>query len=270
MHDMPAMARYLTAVLQNRPIAEDFYELQFNWPSQAPAPKPGQFLTIRTSQSSVPLLRRPFAFSRYDHEDGSARIIYKVRGAATAQLAGKRPFDAVDVLAPLGKPFPLPDSETRPILVAGGIGIGPILFLARALHAHSPALRLIVGARTAAGLPSQLSGEYGELIACTDDGSFGHSGTVIDALRSYLSTTTLSTNSGESVLYLCGPEPMLAGGHRLALECGITAYVAVEQTMGCAVGACMGCAVRVLGPERYARACTEGPVFDSRLIDWRE
>ncbi len=266
---MPSLARYLTPVLSNRSVADEFYELQFHWPAEAAVPRPGQFLTIRSSAGSVPLLRRPFAFSRYDRDDNSARIIYQLRGTATAQLAAKRPFDTVDVLAPLGTAFPLPEPDTRPILIAGGIGIGPILFLARTLLGHAVAPRVLIGARSAGGLPPLPAEEYGDVIACTDDGSYGHRGTVVEALRSYLDTTSISNYSGESVLYLCGPGPMLAAAHRLALECGITAYVALEQTMGCAVGACMGCAVRVRGPERYARVCTEGPVFDSRSIDWR-
>ncbi len=266
---MPSVARYLTPVLSNRSVADDFYELQLHWPPEAAIPRPGLFLTIRSADGSVRLLRRPFAFSRYDREDNSARIIYKLRGTATTQLAAKRPFDTIDILAPLGTGFPLPEPDTRPILVAGGIGVGPILFLARTLIAHATEPRVIVGARTAGGLPPLPAEEYGEVIACTEDGSYGHRGTAVEALSSYLETTSISNNSGESVLYLCGPEPMLAAAHRLAIECGITAYVALEQTMGCAIGACMGCAVRVRGPEKYARVCTEGPVFDSRTIDWR-
>ncbi len=267
---MPSMARYLTPVLRNRPVADQFYELEFHWPAAAPAPSPGQFLTVRTGQTSVPLLRRPFAFSRYDPEDNSARIIYQLRGTATAQLAAKRPFDSLDVLGPLGHAFPLPDYDSRPILVAGGIGIGPVLFLARTLisRGHPLTPRLILGARTRVGLPVLLEQEYGEVIACTDDGSYGCRGSAIDALQSYLSTTSIATGSGESVLYLCGPQAMLAAGHRLATECGIVAYAALEQTMGCAVGACMGCAVRVRSREQYARVCTEGPVFDTRMVDW--
>ena len=267
---MPVMARYLTPVLHNRPIAEGYYELQFGWPPAAPAPQPGQFLTIRTAESSVPLLRRPFAFSRHDHDDHSARIIYQLRGTATVQLARKRPHDRLDILAPLGHRFPPPETGTRPFLAAGGIGIGPILFLARSLRTHIPEPRLIVGAQNAARLPDLSEEEYGAVITCTEDGSSGRRGTVIDVLRTELSEPYARHNGPGQVLYLCGPEPMLAAGHRLAVERGVAAYVAMEQTMGCAVGACMGCAVRVRGPERYARVCTEGPVFDSRVIDWRE
>ncbi len=244
-------------VIDNVSVAEEYYEMSFSWPSEE-TPLPGQFLTIRASDRTTPLLRRPFAFSRFD--DGVARIIYQKRGDATAILAAKTRDEPLNVVGPLGNIFPVPRDSGRPVLVAGGVGIGPIFFFAEHIRAHNPLL--VVGARTRGLLPAESCPHGIETVYATDDGSFGFHGTVVDVLK-----TTYSTDDNW-ILYLCGPEPMLKAGHEFATERRVPAWVSLEQTMGCAVGACMGCAVRVTGGLGYARVCTEGPVFDSREIVW--
>lgn len=257
------MAHIVTSVLENRPVAQDYYELRLAWPSWAPAPQPGQFLTVRTVDGPVPLLRRPFAFSGFDRADSSASIIYQRRGHATTLMTAKRPFDPFDILAPLGNGFPDPTSGRRPILIAGGIGMGPMLFLAERLaQSPSPGL-LIIGARSAQYLPRVVLSRSVQTILCTDDGSAGRKGSAIEVAREEVRQEGCAPE-----LYLCGPHGMLAAGHALAEELDALAWVAMEQTMGCAVGACMGCVVRVHGGEEYARVCMEGPVFDSRTVVW--
>lgn len=261
------MTHLQTVVSDLAEVADGYFEMSFEWPEFLNAPEPGQFFTIRAGRTTAPLLRRPFAFSGMD--DRGAVFIFERRGPATDILAGKRPGDRLDVLGPLGNSFPFPKNGWRPILVAGGIGVGPIMYFCRTLAATGSNPLLLLGGRTSAKIP-KVSGIPGsELVICTEDGTAGFGGTPIDYLREKYAEVARGQSPSPSVeLYVCGPHGLLAAGHELAERWGARAWVSMEQTMGCAVGACMGCAVRVHSPAEYARVCTEGPVFDSRLIVW--
>ncbi|AEJ62368.1 Dihydroorotate dehydrogenase, electron transfer subunit, iron-sulfur cluster binding domain-containing protein [Spirochaeta thermophila DSM 6578] len=248
-------------ILEQREIARCYYLLEFSYPPTAPEPRPGQFFTMRIGNGPVPLLRRPFAFSSY--RNGRAACIYQRRGRATTMLTTHRAGDVVDIIGPLGRPFPLKPSYSRPpVLVSGGIGIGPILFLSRTLEKQGIDHLLVLGARNADLLPSHQPSRPTELVLCTDDGSTGFSGTTVDYL---------SSRGGlgpEVVLYACGPTPMLKGLARLVEATGAELWVSLEQTMACGVGACLSCVVPTTGSTRYARVCTEGPVFNAKEIAW--
>lgn len=261
------MTHLQTVVTGLTEVADGYFEMSFEWPEFVPGPAPGQFFTIRAGRATVPLLRRPFAFSGMD--DRGALFIFERRGQATEILAGNRDGDPLDVLGPLGNCFPSPVEGRRPVLVAGGIGIGPILFFARALASAGSNPLLLLGGRSKAKIPQAPSTAGSELIVCTDDGTAGYGGTPIDYLRErYGDRAQNGTLAASIELYFCGPHGLLAAGHELADRWDVQAWVSMEQTMGCAVGACMGCAVRVHSPAEYARVCTEGPVFDSRMIVW--
>ena len=263
------MKQFAAQVLDNRKIALDCYEIQFNWQNPEEIPLPGQFVTIRNSASSDPLLRRPFAVASYDPSGQNAALIYQLRGKATQELSSKRKDEMIDVLGPLGNGFPDPatgdgDLPNACVLVAGGTGIGPIFYLARELAAGPSHISVIVGARDSTRLPVLPVPPRIDLVQCTEDGSLGFKGTSIDYLR------TLPFRDGSSMMiFACGPEGMLAACHRFAEERSLRCWVSMEQVMGCGVGACMGCAVRIHGEKKFARVCTEGPVFDSREISWK-
>ncbi|MFP4377175.1 MAG: dihydroorotate dehydrogenase electron transfer subunit [Spirochaetales bacterium] len=260
------MPLFAARIVDNREIADDYLELSFAW--EGPKPQPGQFFTVRVANGPAPLLRRPFGFSGYTTTDGqvTASTIYRRRGPATRLMAGRKPDESIEILGPLGTPFPEPRDAASPLLVAGGVGVGPILYLADELAARGRPATLIIGARSTADLPRRIPAEGTELFYTTDDGSFGERGTSIDLLQRLVSERMKQGSDLE--LFLCGPEPMLEAGYRLAQRLGISAWVAMEQTMGCAVGACMGCAIPLAGSNKYARVCTEGPVFDAATIDW--
>lgn len=237
-------------------------QLDFLVDAAGEAPLAGHFFTLRITNSISPLLRRPFAFSGFDPASGRASCIYQVRGNGTELLATLGERAPLDIIGPLGRPFPLPAPGEQPVLVAGGIGLGPILFLSRALASAGIVSPFIFGCRSAAFFPQRAF--YGiPVTVCTDDGSLGFRGTVADYLKS------ISTGlPARTVLYCCGPHPMLRGCHDFALQRSIRCIVSVEQTMACGVGACMGCAVRMRGSTPYARACKEGPVFESGDLLW--
>jgi dihydroorotate dehydrogenase electron transfer subunit len=256
------MKQFRGIVTGNTPIGGDFLEMKFTWDNSAGVPLSGQFFTLRVSEDSVPLLRRPFAFSAFDEKQGAA-MIYQKRGRGTALLAAKIVGESFDVVGPLGRPFPLPNQGKRVILVAGGIGIGPVAYLAATLTNRANPFTLVIGCRSATLFPAMLCLSGITSVVCTDDGSMGFKGTTGD----YLASIEPSIDH-DTVLYACGPMPMLKACHELSLRRDNDCFVSVEQVMACGVGACMGCAVRGSGGG-YLRACTEGPVFASRELDWQ-
>lgn len=250
---------YSTIVANNR-LCDTLYQMDIKFSNDTPAPLPGQFLTARISDTVAPLLRRPFAYSAFDTATNHASIIYQVRGAGTTQLSSYAHGTPVDIIGPLGNHFSLPPKGTKALLVAGGIGLGPILFFASHLQAENIEFNLVFGCKTAALLPASALDSFSATI-CSDDGSCGFHGSVID----YLDSIPLPA---ETTIYSCGPHPMLHACHMFAVKNGLSCYVSVEQTMACGVGACMGCAIKINGPTPYARACKEGPVFNSKDIAW--
>ncbi len=238
-------------MLANREVAEGYYELRFTWPS-GERPAPGSFLTIRAGGAYDPALRRPFAFSGYaEHgaETGGAEasIVYQLRGRGTAYLTRLGVGDPLDALGPLGKGFSAPARGTRPVLAAGGIGLGPMLYLARVLAADAAAGRceapiLAMGFRSSAFVPS-LPLPAGTAV-CTDDGSSGFRGSVADWLSGF--------DPGlPPAYYACGPAPMMAAVERVAASRQAPFEAAVEQWMACGVG-----------------ACADGPVLDGHAVAW--
>jgi dihydroorotate dehydrogenase electron transfer subunit len=252
------MKQFTGKILNNRILTIDYYQIEFTWNKTAGVPLPGQFFTIRISEDTVPLLRRPFAFSAFDEKKGTASMIFQKRGRGTEILSAKRKDENLDVIGPLGKPFPAPAKKQKALLVAGGIGLGPIIFLASRLSDA----RLVFGCRSKDLVPS--SGTFAGLkpVVCTDDGSAGFRGAAGDYLKSIERST-----GGDTVAYACGPMPMLKACHEFAGRCGCECFVSIEQVMACGVGACMGCAVKS-AEGGYKRACTEGPTFNSKDLKW--
>lgn len=243
-------------VVKNSLIANDYYELVFSW-DEKNKPEPGQFLTIKPVGLS--LLRRPFAFS--DYRDGKASIIYKTVGDATKGVSELKEGDSVDILGPLGVPFQTP--KKRPLLIAGGVGLGPMIFTANDLADKGRNPLLIIGARDKSLIPEMDLADSVKTFICTDDGSMGFKGNVVQFLESdgkeYLT---------DSEILGCGPHIMLKSCHNLGLKHDIQCQVSLEEMMACGVGACYGCVVETTADEKYKRVCKDGPVFNSREIIW--
>lgn len=255
------MTHHSHRVISQTELAPDLFRLIFEYPSELQSPKPGQFLTVRCSRRTDPLLRRPFAFAGYSPTERSAEMIYLRRGPATSALSAVRPGDTIDCITPLGNTFP--EVGGTAYLIGGGIGIGPILFLAKTLRCADRPHRTVIGFRTQTAVPpDSFLSDYSPEV-CTDDGTTGYEGTVVDFAR----MRWRSFEKGDCMI-ACGPNPMLAALHDLSKEAGIPLYVSMEQVMACGVGACMGCVVETTGSRRYARICSEGPVFHSDDILW--
>jgi dihydroorotate dehydrogenase electron transfer subunit len=219
--------------------------------------EPGQFVMVRGEWGADPILSR--AFSLVDSGDEGA-ILVRVVGQGTTLLARARPGDSLWVLGPRGRGFSEPSPDRQPVLVAGGVGVAPLLFLARRLAAAGSRPLFFYGARSADDLPfTDRIAAAADLTITTEDGSVGVRGLVTEPLRQLLD------GDGRPELFACGPEAMLAAVARLAVDYGVPCEVALEAPMACGMGTCKGCAVLAADRE-YRYVCSDGPVFESTEI----
>ena len=254
---------------ERRVLSGDYLRLAFAHPEVAAGARAGQFVMVKSPLSPEPLLPRPFSVLETDPERGTFGIFLKVVGPGSRALAALREGDAAACLGPLGRPFSDPPPDTEALLVAGGYGIAPFLLFSRALTARRGQVRVFYGGRTEGDL--QLRGPFAELrdplVPATEDGSHGHRGRVTEPLHDYLATATRPVR-----LYACGPDAMLHAVARVAESHDVPAEVSLDPWMGCGVGTCLGCVVRIQKagePSPHHRcACTEGPVFDAREVVW--
>jgi dihydroorotate dehydrogenase electron transfer subunit len=280
----------------NRDISPSWKVLGFSWPGDLAPPRPGQFFTFRPAAlepGDSGLLRRPLAFAAF--AENEAYALYQVRGSGTKALAAAAEGSSLDIIGALGNVFPAPIDGERPVLLGGGIGIGPLLFLHAALREEghrAPAPLLALGFRSASFVPdfsAALRGEGGtgsrrraglEILAAaiiaTDDGSRGFKGTVLQAVDEEAADDAAEAADGPrgaaSAIphwYACGPGPMLSAIAAASKSRRIAAHVSVEQWMACGVGACHGCVLPAAGGG-YVRACADGPVFAPEILAWKE
>lgn len=245
-------------VASREEIAPGIFILRVLSPTIAHQSRPGQFLNIRSVDNYVPLLRRPFSIS--DVDGNEIEIMFNVIGKGTQILSRKRAGDTIDLLGPLGNPFPFSLARKHALLVAGGMGVAPFPFLTRMLMNEGHRVTSFVGARTANQLIER------NLLNCrvaTDDGTVGFRGNVVDLLREFL-----EDDHGQDIqIYGCGPTPMIKALSNLAHEKSIPCLLSLEGDMACGIGICQGCPVERRGSEKkYALVCTEGPVFESGEI----
>jgi len=220
--------------------------------------RPGQFAMVGLVGGYDPLLRRPFSVAGVRQEGGRflVELLVKEVGKTTSLLRRLPVGSSLRLLAPLGEGFHLERCGPRPALVAGGIGLPPVLFAAQVLACRGVAFDFFFGAATQEELllRERLAAlTTGELVLCTDDGSFGEPGFVTEALRR-------RGEQGYSRLFACGPTPMLRAVARLARSLEVPAELSLEEPMACGVGVCLGCVVR-LADGSYVPSCKQGPVF---------
>lgn len=247
-------------VILNRQVAGPYYEMGIILPETARQAVPGQFLLVKCGSGPWPLLRRPFSLYWVDRDWGLVGLLYQVKGQGTEELRRVAPGQMLEVMGPLGQGFPLPETAREIWLVAGGVGIAPLFFLAREVWFRGKQVRVFCGAATRDGLLAveALTAAGIPVTLATEDGSAGRPGTVVELLEEVLAA------GQPDVLYACGPQPMLVAVARVARACRVRGYASLESSMACGLGVCQGCVVLLHlpgGGTRYARVCRDGPVF---------
>ena len=256
------MTQFDAEILENRELAEDYFEMFLSWPENVRVPFPGQVVSFNVERYITPFLRRPFALASFQRETRVASVIYQVRGPATVHMAAKRIGEVIDTLGPRGFYFQL-GRQRNPVLVGGGVGTGPMVFAANWLSAKGFSPRLVLGYRHRDLVPRLELSPLVRLSVCTDDGSRGFAGTTVGYLEQLP-----SGEFDDAFVWACGPNPMLKAVHYWSRSRGLPCKVSLEEIMACGVGACMGCTVETTDERKMVRVCTEGPVFDSETVRW--
>lgn len=244
-------------IIEKRTLAKGIYSVIIDAPELADEAEAGQFANI-----GIPgfTLRRPISVCEIDRERGTLRFVFEVRGKGTYALAQLSEGDSLDVLAPLGRGFKIPEGK-KIIVVGGGIGVPPLLEIARETSSLCTA---ILGFRDYTRII--LNDEFEEFgtktILCTDDGSVGVHGVVTTPLEEELKS------GNYALVCACGPEPMIRAIIKICEQYGVPCQVSLEQRMGCGVGACVACSCMTVrnGEEHYARVCKDGPVFNAEEV----
>lgn len=251
-------------LLDIRPLAQGYQVLTFQAPEIAAIAQPGQFVHVQIPTLEASRLRRPFSIYDADPATGKLYVLYKVVGFGTQRLAALPVGSQLQILGPIGRPFPLNPTGT-PYLVGGGYGVAPLWFLATRLPRKGI---LFVGGRTAADiLETERFVQLGwDVRIATQDGSAGEQGLVTLPLDAALE------QNPDAELYACGPDGMLRAVGERAMAKNIKGWLSLDKHMVCGVGACLACVQKIRkeddGTEVLARVCVDGPVFESREIVW--
>jgi dihydroorotate dehydrogenase electron transfer subunit len=260
---------YKSEIIKNELIITDHYRISLKLPVDRFNVQPGQFVMLKADNRIDPLLPRPF--SVFYANENIIEIIYKVVGKTTRILSDLKKGDYVNILGPLGNGFKLllKTDNRKPVLVGGGHGIAPLLFLcskltqAKACDYKIPKQKIIVliGARDRELILCKDEFEkLGAMVQiATDNGSYGHKGLVTELLENEL------VKNKNMVVYACGPNKMLKRVSEIAEKHKVRAQVSLENIMGCGIGACLSCVCK----DKYGKhklVCSDGPVFDSRTL----
>jgi dihydroorotate dehydrogenase electron transfer subunit len=244
-------------ILRQEMIATDIYSMVVQAPDIAAQAHPGQFVDLYSADGSR-LLPRPISLCDIDANNGTLRLVYRVAGKGTAEFSTLTSDHTIDILGPLGNGFTLKDKKA--IIIGGGIGIPPMLELAKELNCEKS---IVLGYRDEEFLSAEFK-PYGDVYMSSDNGSFGVKGTVMDAIREY--------GIKGDVIYACGPTPMLRAIREYALANNIEAQLSLEEKMACGVGACLACVCKTTEKDEHSqvnnkRVCKDGPVFYAEEVE---
>lgn len=257
-------------IVSSKHIKHIFYRMEIFCPAVAFNAEPGQFVMIHPNQSAVPFLGRPFGIAGVDRERGTFEIVFQAVGEGTQLLANLPINSEVGVIGALGHGFTVDPEHKRVLLVAGGIGIAPLLYLARALSAAGTKVKVLIGARRSDLLicTDDLFAAGCELVILTDDGSVGQKGVASDCLPQLL------TDEKYDFIYACGRNILMRKVTDIAEQFGVPCEVSLEERMGCGVGICMSCVCDIKDEEgdghHRERVCTCGPVFRGKDVVWND
>lgn len=245
-------------IIRQEEISYGIYSMWLKTDKIAGQAKPGQFISVYCHEGSR-LLPRPISICEIDREDQALRIVYRVVGKGTEELSKMGTGGSLDIVGPLGNGFPL--KEKKAFLIGGGIGIPPMLQLAKELQCEK---QLVLGYRDSLFLQEEFK-KQGKMYVATEDGSYGTEGNVLDAIR--------ENGLEAEIIYACGPMPMLRAIKAYAQEKNIECWLSLEERMACGIGACLACVCKSREKDSHTnvnnkRICKEGPVFRAEEVEF--
>ena len=247
-------------ILENRPLCEDIFSMVLSVGPMAKEARAGQFVNVYTGEGAH-LLPRPISICEIDEAEGTLRLVYQVVGKGTSLFSQMTEGQEVQVLGPLGNGFFLPEGEGHHILVGGGIGVPPMVELAKRLKGQ---VDVYVGARSNPVLLDRLEEVGATVHVATDDGSVGFHGNVVQLME--------HDGAKGDDLFACGPKIMLRFVTEWALKNNIRPQVSMEERMACGIGACVGCVVKIQkqgeSDWQHLKVCKDGPVFYGDEVIW--
>lgn len=249
--------KMMGTVVSQEKLTDDIYSMWIQADEIAANAKPGQFISVYTKDASK-VLPRPISLCEIDKEQGRLRIVYRVVGAGTEEFSAYQAGDSISIMGPLGNGFTLKDKKA--FLIGGGIGIPPMLELAKQLDCEK---QMVLGYRDVLFLNKEFE-PYGIVYVATEDGSAGTKGNVLDAIR--------QNGLDADVIYACGPTPMLRALKAYAEEHDIECWLSLEEKMACGIGACLACVCKSKEIDHHThvhnkRICKDGPVFLAQEVE---
>lgn len=247
-------------ILKNDCYTDNIYDMLLSAPEAAKSAKPGQFLNLYTSKSDM-ILPRPISLCEIDKKQGTLRLLYQAVGKGTQYFSSLQKGNNIKILGPLGNGFFINENHQNHILIGGGIGVPPMLELAKNLKGK---IHVFIGAKSKPILIEEFQKIGADITIATDDGSSGIHGTVLDAMQELQPTGNM--------IYACGPKVMLKAVSQWAEQKQIPIQVSMEERMACGIGACVGCAIKIKQNDDWQnlKVCKDGPVFWGNEVLWNE
>ncbi len=256
-----ALKKYVTdlKVVENRLLPPNYCLLILTSDTPLPEMLPGQFVEVQVDRSPSTFLRRPLSISWVDREKNELWLLIQFVGDGTKALGEYQPGEKINLMYPLGNSFTIPLKNTRTLLIGGGVGVAPLLFLGGELKKRGIIPTFLLGARSADDL--KMLDEFkqlGEVYVTTEDASMGEKG--------YVTNHSILTEKLYDQIYTCGPKPMMMAVAAYAKNKDIACEVSLENMMACGVGACLCCVEKTVAGN--VCVCTEGPVFNIKELTW--
>ncbi len=245
-------------IIRQEEISYGIYSMWLKTSQIAEKAKPGQFISLYCHDGSR-MLPRPISICEIDKRDKALRLVYRVAGKGTEEFSQMSTGEIIDIVGPLGNGFPL--KEKKAFLIGGGIGIPPMVELAKQLNCEK---QMVLGYRDTMFLQEEFKG-LGSMYVATEDGSYGTEGNVLDAIR--------ENGLDAEIIYACGPTPMLKAIKEYAMKHQIECWLSLEEKMACGIGACLACVCKSKEKDSHThvnnkRVCKEGPVFRAEEVEF--
>lgn len=246
-------------IIENKRLNKDFFTIELEGNTKIPDLKPGQFIQVRVDGSPETFLRRPISVHDVDYVKNTVKILIQIAGKGTETLSKVKPGDSLNIIYPLGNSFSLPASGNKILLVGGGCGIAPLLFLGKYLKSNGFVPDILLGFRNKDRIIEfEQYLQIGNVFVTTEDGSMGEKG--------YVTTHSIFSTHEYNMIYCCGPDRMMKAIAAYCKKKEIVCEVSLENLMACGIGACLCCVVDTVRGNLCT--CIDGPVFNVNDLKW--